>query len=74
MNYYLGWNTHKEDEVEEEQEVLGHCYAAFSHGAGAAKMEHKSHKHTFTWRDSSSEQVLSCGGDELDANERWQML
>lgn len=26
-------NTHKEDEVEEEQEVLGRCHAAFSHDA-----------------------------------------
>lgn len=28
-----GRNTHKEDEVEEEQEVLGRRHAAFSHDA-----------------------------------------
>lgn len=28
-----GRNTYKEDEVEEEQEVLGRCHAAFSHDA-----------------------------------------
>ena len=36
-------NTHKEDEVEEEQEVLGRCHAAFPHDAGSANMQHNSH-------------------------------
>lgn len=43
INHCWGKNTHKEDEVEEEEKVLGRFYASFSHGAGSANRKHNSH-------------------------------